>query len=88
MANHKSASKKARQDEQRNERNRDGRTRLRGGIKKLRTAIEAGDKDAVKGLLAETLGLVDKSAGHGLIHNNTADRYKSRLTLAANKLLG
>ncbi len=88
MANHKSASKKARQDEQRNERNRDGRTRLRGGIKKFRTAIEAGDKDAVKGLLAETLGLVDKSAGHGLIHNNTADRYKSRLTLAANKLLG
>jgi small subunit ribosomal protein S20 len=88
MANHKSASKKARQDEQRNERNRDGRTRLRGGIKKFRAAIEAGDKDAVKGLLAETLGLVDKSAGHGLIHNNTADRYKSRLTLAANKLLG
>ncbi|MFN7965256.1 MAG: 30S ribosomal protein S20 [Acidobacteriota bacterium] len=88
MANHKSASKKARQDQKRNDRNRDGRTRMRSGIKKLRAAIEAGDKDTVKSLLTVTLGLVDKSAGHGLIHNNTADRYKSRLTLAANKLLG
>lgn len=87
MANHKSAAKKARQDEQRNERNRIGRSRMRTGIKRLRTAIEAGDKETVKSLLAATLGLVDRSAKHGLIHGNTADRYKSRLTLAANKLL-
>lgn len=87
MANHKSAAKKARQDEKRNERNRIGRARMRTSIKRLRAAIESGDKATVQSSLTETLGLVDRSAKHGLIHTNTADRYKSRLQLAANKLL-
>jgi small subunit ribosomal protein S20 len=87
MANHKSAAKKARQDVERNLRNRVGRSRLRTGIKRFRAALEAGDKSLVKSLLPATLGLVDRSSKQGLIHGNTADRYKSRLTLAANRLL-
>lgn len=86
MANHKSATKQARQDEKRRLRNRWWRSRLRSAIKELRTAIDAGEKDKVEGLLTQTLSLVDRTARAGVLHVNTASRYKSRLQLAANKL--
>ena len=86
MANHKSAAKQARQDEKRKLRNRWWRSRLRSAIKELRAAIDAGEKDKVEGLLTQTLGLVDRTSRAGVLHVNTASRYKSRLQLAANKL--
>jgi small subunit ribosomal protein S20 len=43
------------------------------------TAIDAGNPDEVKDALRETISLVDKMAGKGIIHRNTAGRYKSRL---------
>ncbi len=86
MANHKSAAKRARQSESRRERNRWWRARLRTAIKEFRTALEAGDAEKVAGLLPKTLGLVDRTARAGVIHTNSASRYKSRLQLAVNKL--
>jgi small subunit ribosomal protein S20 len=86
MANHKSASKKARHDGERRLRNRDWRTRMRSQIKRFRTAVETGDKDTAASLLTATLGLVDRTARAGVIHDRTASRYKSRLQLAINKL--
>jgi len=38
-------------------------------------------------LLRPTLSLIDKSIQKGILHQNTADRYKSRLTLRYNALL-
>jgi small subunit ribosomal protein S20 len=80
MANHKSAEKRVRQTAKRNEINRSNRSKLRTQIKKLRTALAAGDKGQSGELLNPTVSLIDKAVNKGLIHKNTAARYKSRLT--------
>jgi small subunit ribosomal protein S20 len=80
MANHKSAEKRVRQSDRRNEANRRNRSRLRTEIKKLRAAIENGNHDEAKTLLTGTVSLIDKSIQKGIIHRNAAARYKSRLT--------
>lgn len=84
MANHKSAEKRARQSERRNEANRRSRSRLRTEIKKLRAAIEAGNREEARTLLLGAVSLIDKSIQKGIIHQNAAARYKSRLTLGVN----
>lgn len=86
MANHKSAAKKARHDEQRRLRNRNWRARMRTQIKKFRAAVDGNDKASAQAMLVETLALVDRTARAGVIHDRTASRYKSRLQLAVNKL--
>ena len=80
MARNKSAEKRNRQNEVRQDRNRGYRSRMRNGIKKLRTLVASGDSEAAKAALPTTLGLIERTAQHGVIHRNTADRYKSRLT--------
>jgi small subunit ribosomal protein S20 len=80
MANHKSAEKRVRQNEKRNAVNRSNRTRLRTQIKKLRTALASHDKAASTELLNPTISSIDKAVNKGIIHKNTAARYKSRLT--------
>ncbi len=80
MANHKSALKRVRQTAKRNEINRSNRSKLRTQIKKLRGAVAAGDKNASGDLLTPTISLIDKAVNKGLIHKNTAARYKSRLS--------
>jgi small subunit ribosomal protein S20 len=84
MANHKSAEKRARQADRRNEANRRNRGRLRTEIKKLRAAIEEGNSAEAKSLLGGTVSLIDKSIQKGIIHQNAAARYKSRLTSDVN----
>jgi len=80
MANHKSAEKRVRQNLKRNEINRSNRSKLRTQIKKLRTAIAGSDKSQGGELLNPTVSLIDKAVNKGIIHRNTAARYKSRLT--------
>ena len=79
MASHESALKAHRQNVKQRERNRQLRTRLRSALRDIRSAIDAGTPDDVKDALRQTISLVDKMAGKGLIHRNTAGRYKSRL---------
>ncbi len=86
MASHKSALKRIRQTRQRTEANRTHRTRLRHQIRKLRVALDAKDKAAAQALLRPTLALIDHSIHQGILHPNTAARYKSRLTLRFNTL--
>ena len=86
MANHKSAEKRNRQAERRNEANRHNRGRLRTEIKKLRAAIDAGNRDEAKSLLNATVSLIDKSIQKGILHQNAAARYKSRLTAGVNEM--
>lgn len=80
MANHKSAEKRIRQNARRKEINRSNRSKLRTQIKKLRAAITGNDKTASGELLNPTVSVIDKAVNKGLIHRNTAARYKSRLT--------
>ncbi len=80
MANHKSAEKRVRQNAKRNEINRSNRSKLRTQIKKLRAAVSSSDKKLSGELLNPTVSTIDKAVNKGLIHKNTAARYKSRLT--------
>ncbi|HET7433902.1 MAG TPA: 30S ribosomal protein S20 [Thermoanaerobaculia bacterium] len=83
MANIRSAEKQRRQAEKRNERNRAGKSRLRGVIKKARTAISGGDAD--KDTLATGFSEIDRAAKRGLIKENAANRYKARLSAASKR---
>ena len=85
MASHDSALKAHRQNIERRERNRQMRTRLRRALRDIRAAIDTGDAASVKEALRTTISLVDKMAGKGIIHRNTAGRYKSRLATRITK---
>jgi small subunit ribosomal protein S20 len=80
MANHKSAIKRVRQNTKRNAINRSNRGRLRTQVKKLRGAIASHDKAAGTEMIGATVSVIDKAVNKGIIHKNTAARYKSRLT--------
>jgi small subunit ribosomal protein S20 len=59
--------------------NRELRSKLRTALRSIRTAIDAGNADEAKAALGRTFSIVDKMAGKGIIHDNAAGRYKSRL---------
>jgi small subunit ribosomal protein S20 len=80
VATHASALKAHRQSVKNREHNRQFRSRLRGALKNIRTAIDANDLTAAKSALEQTISLIDKMASKGIIHRNAAGRYKSRLT--------
>lgn len=82
----KSVLKRAAQSRQRAEVNRNNRTRVRTAMRRLRTAITAGDVTAATNLLSPTLSAIDQAITKGVLHENTANRYKSRLTLAFNQV--
>lgn len=87
MPNHKSAEKRDRQNEKRNAVNTTNRSRLRGAIKKLRTAVATGQKEEAQSLLSVTVSTIDKSVQKGVLHRNAAARHKSRLTAHVKDLL-
>ena len=86
MPNHKSAEKRMRQNEKRRDVNRSNRGRLRTSIRKLRTALTAGDATTVQELLPATISTIDKAVQKGVLHRNAAARYKSRLTTHVNEV--
>ena len=86
MASHKSALKQNKQNEKRTIQNQVHTSRLRNQIRKFRAALKTKDKTATLALLKPTLTLIDHSVHKGILHANTAARYKSRLTLAFNAL--
>jgi small subunit ribosomal protein S20 len=81
----KSALKANRQNIKRREHNRALRTSLRTGLKSIRKSLDAKDVDAAKSALRNMQSLVDKMATKGIIHKNTASRYKSRLAARISK---
>jgi small subunit ribosomal protein S20 len=81
----KSALKANRQNVKRREHNRQMRSKLRTSLKSIRASLDAKDLDGAKTALNATVSLVDKMAGKGMIHRNTAGRYKSRLVARLSK---
>jgi small subunit ribosomal protein S20 len=75
----KSALKANRQNIIRREHNRQMRSRLRTALKAIRASLDAKDLDAVRSALNRTVSIVDRMATKGIIHRNTAARYKSRI---------
>jgi len=81
LANHKHTVKAYRQDVVRRNRNRALRTRLRHALKSLRTAIDGGNTSDAQSAMSSTVSLIDRMSAKGVIHDNTAARYKSRLAI-------
>ncbi len=86
MAQHASARKQMRQSLKSRARNRKNVSQIKTQVKKLRAAIAAGDAAAAKKLLPETVGEIDRAVKKGVIHDNAAARYKSRLSRKINAL--
>ena len=86
MANIKSAKKRVLVNEKKAAQNQMIKSAVKTEIKKVRAAVEAGNKEeAAKALLSAT-SAIDKAESKGVIKKNTASRKVSRLALAVNKL--
>ena len=79
MANHVSALKRARQTVKRTAVNRSNKSHVRKSLRALREAIIKGDTSGVAEQYSKTVSALDKSVQKGVLHKNTASRYKSRL---------
>ena len=80
MANHFSALKRARQTTKRTSRNRQNTSTQRTSLRSMRESLEKGDKAAASQTYRETVSALDKAIQKGVLHENTASRYKSRLS--------
>ncbi|MGF1560095.1 MAG: 30S ribosomal protein S20 [Flavobacteriaceae bacterium] len=76
MANHKSALKRIRRNEEVRLRNRYQHKTTRNAIKRLRTEAE---KTAASALLPTVVSMIDRLAKRNIIHANKAANLKSKL---------
>ncbi|WP_372680461.1 30S ribosomal protein S20 [Desulfosarcina sp.] len=83
MANHKSALKRAGQNERRRLRNKAVQTRVKNVVKDVRLAVAQGTENAVEQLNAAK-SAIDKAAKKGVLHKKTASRKVSRLNRQVN----
>jgi len=86
MANTVSALKRVRMTERRTATNRMRKSRLRHQIRTMRRLLDQKDAQGATKMIPATFSLVDRAAKWGIIKQNTAARYKSRLTLRLRKL--
>jgi small subunit ribosomal protein S20 len=83
VANHKSALKRAGQNERRRLRNKAVQTRVKNVVKDVRLAVAQGAENAVEQLNAAK-SAIDKAAKKGVLHKKTASRKVSRLNRQVN----
>lgn len=86
MANHKSAEKRIRQIAKRTAINRARASRVRTFVKKVETAIIAGDKDAAQSAFQIAQPELHRAITKGVLHRNTVSRKLSRLAARINAL--
>ncbi len=79
MASTVSARKRIRQNETHRARNRWRMRQLRDAVKDVREKILHGSADEAKTSYQNACSIIDRVAGKGIIHKNTAARTKSRL---------
>lgn len=84
MANHKSAIKRARQNEIRRMRNKAVKTRIKSIVKDVRSSAGEASGEETKVKLNAAQSVIDKASKKGVIHKRTAARKISRLTKLAN----
>ena len=83
MDRHPQQIKRERQDIKRRSRNVSNMSRLRTQIK---TVLALTDKEKAQEEYTKAVSFIDKAAGKGLIHKNTAARRKSQITRHLNSL--
>ena len=86
MANTPQAKKRIRRNNRRAEINGARMSRIRGFVKKVETACEAGDKDAAQTALKNAQPELARGVARGVMHKNTASRKLSRLTKRVSSL--
>lgn len=86
MANHKSALKRARQNEKKRLRNKSTKTRIKNVEKSVRLAVNENSKETALNQLNAAQSAIDKAAKKGVIHKNTASRKLSRLSRQVNAI--
>jgi small subunit ribosomal protein S20 len=86
LAEHKSALKRARQNDAEKIRNMGRKTRIKGVVKEVRAAIAGNSRDKAIETLRKAQVIIQKSVSNGAIHKKKASRKISRLTLQANKI--
>ncbi|MCG6119442.1 MAG: 30S ribosomal protein S20 [Blastomonas fulva] len=80
MANTPQAKKRIRRNDRRAIVNGNRIGRIRTFVKKVESALEAGDKEAASAALASAQPELARGVAKGVLHKNTASRKFSRLT--------
>ncbi|MBW2406510.1 MAG: 30S ribosomal protein S20 [Deltaproteobacteria bacterium] len=86
MANHKSALKRARQNEQRRLRNKSLKTRVKNIVRDVRLSVNESSKEDARNKLDMAKSNIDRAAQKGVIHKKTAARKISRLSKLVNTI--
>ncbi len=86
MPNIKSAKKRMRQSIKRTARNRVRKEKLKKAVKAYRAVLASGEAEKFAPAVAAVSKAIDKAKVKGILHKNTANRRKSRLAKAANRL--
>ncbi len=86
MANIKSQKKRIKTAEKARLRNRAVRSSLKTAVKKVRVAVEEGDRDLAQRLANDACRKLDKAASKGVIHKNQAAERKSGVQKLVNTL--
>jgi small subunit ribosomal protein S20 len=84
LANHKSALKRARQNELSRLRNKAVKTRVKSIVKDVRFSVEESSNEDVMAKLIAAQTLIDKASKKGVLHKKTAARKISRLSKLVN----
>tara|TARA_B100001079_G_scaffold243668_1_gene230430 strand:+ start:416 stop:703 length:288 start_codon:yes stop_codon:yes gene_type:complete len=86
LANSPQAKKRARQAEKNRQHNASMRSTYRTYIKKVESAVSAGDQDSASAALLSAIPIIDRMVSKGILHKNQAARYKSRLNASVKAL--
>lgn len=84
LPNIKSAEKRVLVGERNRLRNRMAKSAVRTAVKKCETAAAGKDKAAAQAAFVQAVSAVDKAAGKGVLHRNTANRKKAQLAKRLN----
>ena len=86
MANIKSQIKRNKTNAKAQARNKAYRSELKTYVRKVRTAVAAGDAEASTKALREASRKLDKAVSKGVIHKNQAANRKSAISKKLNSL--
>jgi len=86
LANHKSALKRARQNEVRRMRNKSTKTRIKNIVKDVRLAVSEKSEESALTKLDTAKSIIDNAAKKGVIHKKSASRKISRLSKIVNAI--
>ena len=86
MATHKSAIKRAKQNEVKRLRNMSSKTKTKKAVKDVRAAVAENSEDKARENLKKAVSIIQKTASKGVIHKKKASRKISRLARQVNQV--